>query len=1482
MALVSDIEIRLRADIARLHQDMTRARQSVTSAVDGIKKSLIGLAAGFSLVELARQVINAQREFDKLNASLTTVTGSAAGAKEAFAAIQAFAARTPYSVQEVTEAFLKLRNLGLTPSERALASYGNTASAMGKNLNQLIEAVADAATGEFERLKEFGIKSKQQGDQVAFTFQGTTTKVANSAEAIEAYLMAIGEVQFAGGMQRQADTLDGAISALGESWNQTLIAFSQSGFGDVVRGGVMALTESLGDLAAMFKVVGGAAQNEGETVKKIDPIHSLLTTIFEALTVTGVNVAYVFKTIGKDIGAFAAQAVTLFNNGFSGLVDGSTIKQVQEIGRARAAEAEQERAEVDKTSEAILGAAAARAKAIEEEQKNRGKNTEDALAKYKIQSKASKELSDAERKEAEKRAKAYRDLIRTLEESRDASAREAAGLAPLNAAEKAAADLTRDLADGKLKLTKNQEARARSLIEENRQNLASVASQEALKKSNEALDEIEKEVAKSRKDVIDKAREEAEANEKLVNTFGMTEAAIAALEVARLKEQLAQRASVGLTLDEIQQLETLIELKERSAKAVANREQLEQAKNFWTDIEKTAHDTFVSIADGGKNAFQRLKETAKNTFFDWLYQQTIKKWIINIQTNGTQGALSSLTSAYGNGGGGIGGLFEAGKTLFSGFSQNLSKGLGDVFTKLGSTFGSKAATSFGSSISSSASAGGIAAAIVAGMMANNKFYDEGWRIDGQVGDIIKSQLSSMFKGNGFAPITAIMTASMASFEKILGGLGVNGKLASMLSGSAVFARAFGRKAPSIEAQGLQGTISAGGFNGNLFADILEKGGWFRSDKRYTQSQALATEQQKAFDDTIKAMAGSVRGFAEVLGLQTGAIDGYNKQIKLTFGKDEAENQKMIQEAFAGLGDDLAAAVYPALSTFQQAGETASATLQRLATGFQVVDAVLASLSSDSQTAFGAVGSASIAARERLIGLAGGVEALASQASFFAQNFLTDAERIAPIQKEVNAQLGALGLAGVTTTEQFKTAVQTLLNSGALVTEQGAKDYAQLLALAPKFKAVADYLKELNDAAEATAKAEADAAIEKARALAADRRALEIQIMDLQGDAVGALAARRSDELASVDATLRALYEHIYALEDEKAAAEAAGQALSENEGKLRDAANDALSALRDAVGAQKDVVTKAYQEAMSVLDGRIKGLNETINRTTQLSQALRGAMSGIDSPEQAVASRAAAQAQITAALAIARASGVLPSLDDLKDALSVVSKDSADQFSSFADYQRSVARTNAELEALGGLTDNQLSTAERQLRAEEAQKTLLEQSYQAEVARLDALVTAAQLELDTLNGVRTGVLSVVEGLALVRVALEGLRIGATTANPGGRSLTVEDLYRSVLGREGEAAGVAYWKNVFGDVVDSSEYLEFVKGAKRELDMNAATTYADPRSATMGSTSASADQQAINNQMAQGINRMANDINQLTRQFDSVSGGGNALATEVFA
>ena len=220
-----------------------------------------GTSAGRSLAKLAgvvgtvvaafasmSKIVDVGREFDILNSQLITATGSAKNAAVAFGAIQKFAAETPYDLAQATNAFTQLVNLGLNPSQAALTSYGNTASAMGKDLSQMVEAVADATVGEFERLKEFGIKSSVQGDQVSFTFRGVTETVKKEAGAIEGYLTSLGENEFAGAMAVRADTLDGSISNLGDTWDTLFLTISNAGVSGLIRDGVEISIESIQSL----------------------------------------------------------------------------------------------------------------------------------------------------------------------------------------------------------------------------------------------------------------------------------------------------------------------------------------------------------------------------------------------------------------------------------------------------------------------------------------------------------------------------------------------------------------------------------------------------------------------------------------------------------------------------------------------------------------------------------------------------------------------------------------------------------------------------------------------------------------------------------------------------------------------------------------------------------------------------------------------------------------------------------------------------------------------------------------------------------------------------------------------------------------------------------------------------------------------------------------------------------------------------------
>ena len=255
---------KFRRDIQQVSKKLSKFEKNTTKSVKKAGDSFFKLAAGIGAVSVAaqglRKLVTIARATDILNAQLITATGSSAGAALAFERLEKFAARTPFALEQSVVAFQKLVNLGLTPSERALTSYGNTASALGKDLNQFIEAVADAATSEFERLKEFGIKAKNQGDTIRFTFQGVTTSIKNNAAEIEKYLINIGETSFAGAMEERAKTLDGAISNLGDSWDNLFRRIAGSGIGEAMAGQIRKATSVLDGFAAALSVISPSGQ----------------------------------------------------------------------------------------------------------------------------------------------------------------------------------------------------------------------------------------------------------------------------------------------------------------------------------------------------------------------------------------------------------------------------------------------------------------------------------------------------------------------------------------------------------------------------------------------------------------------------------------------------------------------------------------------------------------------------------------------------------------------------------------------------------------------------------------------------------------------------------------------------------------------------------------------------------------------------------------------------------------------------------------------------------------------------------------------------------------------------------------------------------------------------------------------------------------------------------------------------------------------
>lgn len=129
----------------------------------------LGLAA--SLGGLFGSALDKAGQLEKYETVLTTTLGSTEKAKAAIKDIQQFAQTTPYEMSELTGSYIKLANRGMKPTLEMMTRYGDIAASQGKSFDQFTEAALDATMGEFERMKEFGIRMSAEGGRVSIMFK---------------------------------------------------------------------------------------------------------------------------------------------------------------------------------------------------------------------------------------------------------------------------------------------------------------------------------------------------------------------------------------------------------------------------------------------------------------------------------------------------------------------------------------------------------------------------------------------------------------------------------------------------------------------------------------------------------------------------------------------------------------------------------------------------------------------------------------------------------------------------------------------------------------------------------------------------------------------------------------------------------------------------------------------------------------------------------------------------------------------------------------------------------------------------------------------------------------------------------------------------------------------------------------------------------------------------------------------------------------
>lgn len=220
----------LEAELAKVNNRMEELRgtgkyaQQQLTAFDKTMNMAKMAAKGFIAVQLVRYLkdvgmksYETRKEYARFEATLRNATGSSEEAAKAMKMLQQLAKDTPVSVSEWTESYIKLVNRGIKPTTDELTAMGDIAMSQGKDIDQFIEALLDAMTGENERLKEFGITASKNGKTTAYTFRGVTTEVQNTDMAIKNYILLLGKLQgVQGSMATQMNELAGLESNLGD------------------------------------------------------------------------------------------------------------------------------------------------------------------------------------------------------------------------------------------------------------------------------------------------------------------------------------------------------------------------------------------------------------------------------------------------------------------------------------------------------------------------------------------------------------------------------------------------------------------------------------------------------------------------------------------------------------------------------------------------------------------------------------------------------------------------------------------------------------------------------------------------------------------------------------------------------------------------------------------------------------------------------------------------------------------------------------------------------------------------------------------------------------------------------------------------------------------------------------------------------------------------------------------------------------------
>ncbi|WP_249961505.1 tape measure protein [Histophilus somni] len=265
-------------------------------ALTGVATKTVGRTILNPTVKMGEGVIGMAKtagKFEQFQSILEVTEGSSEKAKESLEWVKKFAVDTPSNLDEAMEAFVRLRAYGMDPTNGLLKTLGDTSAAMGKPVMQAVEAIADAVTGENERLKEFGIKGRAVGKNIIeyeYTDKNGQQQIArvnkNNRQQIEKTLSKIFNDKYAGAMEKQAKTLMGIWSKIEDHWTNLQVDIMSSGAFDWIKNKLQGILDTLDNMQA-----------NGELKKWAEDIGTVIQEVAQGLWAFGEMLFSGIKTV---------------------------------------------------------------------------------------------------------------------------------------------------------------------------------------------------------------------------------------------------------------------------------------------------------------------------------------------------------------------------------------------------------------------------------------------------------------------------------------------------------------------------------------------------------------------------------------------------------------------------------------------------------------------------------------------------------------------------------------------------------------------------------------------------------------------------------------------------------------------------------------------------------------------------------------------------------------------------------------------------------------------------------------------------------------------------------------------------------------------------------------------------------------------------------------------------------------------------------